>query len=100
MILQQIRHSKLWFAVAAHNWALAEHGLEADLVPAMPSQEGLLAELPRPAGRVLVAGAEHGRRLVADSLGADVLVLYRTIELPPDEPPVFFERSNGFLDGP
>jgi len=27
MILQQIRHSKLWFAVAANNWELAEHGL-------------------------------------------------------------------------
>ena len=26
MILQQIRHSKLWFAVAANNWELAEHG--------------------------------------------------------------------------
>jgi len=28
MILQQIRHSKLWFAVAANNWDLAEHGLD------------------------------------------------------------------------
>jgi hypothetical protein len=28
MIMQQIRHSKLWFAVAANNWELAEHGLE------------------------------------------------------------------------
>ena len=28
MIMQQIRHSKLWFAVAANNWALAEHGFE------------------------------------------------------------------------
>jgi hypothetical protein len=27
MILQQIRHSKLWFAVAAYNWELAEHSL-------------------------------------------------------------------------
>jgi len=27
MILQQVRHSKLWFAVAASNWELAEHGL-------------------------------------------------------------------------
>ena len=28
MIMQQIRHSKLWFAVAANNWELAEHGLD------------------------------------------------------------------------
>ena len=29
MIMQQIRHSKLWFAVAANNWGLADHGLAA-----------------------------------------------------------------------
>jgi Asp-tRNA(Asn)/Glu-tRNA(Gln) amidotransferase C subunit len=28
MILQQIRHSKLWFAAAAGNWELADHELE------------------------------------------------------------------------
>jgi hypothetical protein len=28
MLLQQIRHSKLWFAVAAANWELAEHQLD------------------------------------------------------------------------
>jgi uroporphyrinogen-III synthase len=67
--------------------ALAEHGLRADLVPARPSQEALLQELPRPAGRVLVAAAERGRRLVAEELGADVAVLYRTIELRPAELP-------------
>jgi hypothetical protein len=27
MILQQIRHSKLWFAAAANNWDLADHEL-------------------------------------------------------------------------
>ena len=27
MILQQIRHAKLWFAVAANNWLLADHEL-------------------------------------------------------------------------
>jgi hypothetical protein len=27
MILQQIRHAKLWFAAAANNWELAEHEL-------------------------------------------------------------------------
>jgi hypothetical protein len=29
MILQQIRHSKLWFAAAANNWELAEHELDS-----------------------------------------------------------------------
>ena len=29
MILQQIRHSKLWFAAAANNWELADHELDA-----------------------------------------------------------------------
>jgi uroporphyrinogen-III synthase len=42
------------------------------------TQEGLLAELPRPAGRVLFAGAEGARPLLADELAADVVVLYRT----------------------
>src|SRR5215217_3564490 len=29
MIMQQIRHSKLWFAAAANNWELAEHELDS-----------------------------------------------------------------------
>jgi hypothetical protein len=29
MIMQQIRHAKLWFAAAANNWELAEHELDA-----------------------------------------------------------------------
>ncbi len=67
--------------------ALAEHGLTADLVPRVSTQEGLLAELPRPAGRVLVAAAEGARRLLVDELGADFVPLYRTVELEPAEPP-------------
>jgi uroporphyrinogen-III synthase len=55
----------------------------ADLVARVSTQEGLLAELPRPAGRVLCAGAEGARRLLADELGADVVPLYRTRELVP-----------------
>jgi uroporphyrinogen III methyltransferase/synthase len=57
----------------------------ADLVPAVSTQEGLLAELPRPPGRVLFAGAEGARRLLVDELDADFVALYRTREL---EPPV------------
>jgi uroporphyrinogen-III synthase len=55
-----------------------------DLVPAVSTQEGLLAELPRPAGRVLFAGAEDARRLLVDELGAEFVPLYRTNELDPD----------------
>jgi uroporphyrinogen III methyltransferase/synthase len=57
--------------------ALREHGLRADLVPGVHTQEGLRDELPP--GRVLLAAAEGARR---DVLDADLLPLYRTIELP------------------
>jgi uroporphyrinogen-III synthase len=50
------------------------------------TQEGLLAELPRPAGAVLFAGAEGARPLLADELGADVVALYRTKERTPARP--------------
>ena len=56
---------------------------QVDLVPAVSTQEGLLAELPRPAGRVLFAGAEDARRLLVDELGADFIALYRTRTVQP-----------------
>jgi uroporphyrinogen-III synthase len=59
----------------------------ADLIPDVATQEGLLAELPRPAGRVLFAGAERARRLLVDELAAEFLPLYRTRELRPARPP-------------
>jgi uroporphyrinogen-III synthase len=67
--------------------ALAERGVEPALVPAVSTQEGLLAALPRPAGRVLFAGAEQARRLLAEELDADVVPLYRTTTLRPEPPP-------------
>ena len=67
--------------------ALREHGVEPALVPARSTQEGLVAEFPRPAGRVLFASAEGARELLAESLDADVISLYRTIELLPETPP-------------
>jgi uroporphyrinogen-III synthase len=67
--------------------ALAERSVEPALVPAVSTQEGLLAALPRPAGRVLFAGAEQARQLLADELDADVVPLYRTTALRPDPPP-------------
>jgi uroporphyrinogen-III synthase len=72
--------------VAAIGAATADAFGGADLVPRVSSQEGLLAELPRPAGRVLFAGAEGARKLLVEELGADFVPLYRTIELSPDLP--------------
>jgi uroporphyrinogen-III synthase len=73
--------------VAAIGRATASALGGADLVPRVSTQEGLLAELPRPAGRVLFAGAEGARRLLVDELGADFVSLYRTHELRPQNPP-------------
>jgi uroporphyrinogen-III synthase len=66
--------------------ALARAGVVADLVPKVSTQEGLLAELPQPAGRVLFAAAEGARTLIVEELGADFLPLYRTTELRPAPP--------------
>jgi uroporphyrinogen-III synthase len=72
--------------VAAIGRATAEAFGPVDLVPRISTQEGLLAELPRPAGRVLFAGAEGARRLLVDELDADFVPLYRTRELRPEKP--------------
>lgn len=70
--------------VAAIGRATADEFGGADLVARESTQEGLLAELPRPAGRVLFAGAEGARRLLIDELDADFVPLYRTHELRPE----------------
>ena len=67
--------------------ALREHGIEPALVPKTSTQEGLVAELSKPPGRVLFAGAEAARPFLAEQLAADTVVLYRTRELQPPEPP-------------
>jgi uroporphyrinogen-III synthase len=72
---------------AAIGSATAEALGGADLVPLVSTQEGLVAALPEPPGRVLFAGAEGARPLLADALGADVVVLYRTVELHPEALP-------------
>jgi uroporphyrinogen-III synthase len=72
--------------VAAIGRATAEGLGGADLIPPVSTQEGLLEAFPRPAGRVLFAGAEGARRLLVDELGADFQPLYRTRELTPDRP--------------
>ena len=72
-------------AAIGHATAAALGG--ADLVPQVSTQEGLLEAFPRPAGRVLFAGAVGARRLLVDELGADFKPLYRTRELVPDTLP-------------
>jgi uroporphyrinogen-III synthase len=65
---------------------LRGHGIEPAFVPAESSQDGLLRELPQPAGRVLFAAAEGARRGPVDALGADFVPLYRTRLLQPEPP--------------
>jgi uroporphyrinogen-III synthase len=72
--------------VAAIGPATAEAWGDVDLVAEVSTQEGLLTEVPRPAGRVLFAGAEGARRLLVEELGADFVVLYRTKLLRPELP--------------
>jgi uroporphyrinogen-III synthase len=74
--------------------ALRERGVEPAFVANRSTQEGLVAELPRPAGRVLFAGAEGARDLLVRELGADFIPLYRTIEL---RPPSFPDRDLAIL---
>src|SRR5215211_837895 len=65
---------------------LREHGLEPAFVPQVSSQDGLLDEFPRPAGRVLFAAAENARRRPIEELDADFVPLYATRLLVPDPP--------------
>jgi len=66
--------------------ALTALGIAVDFVPSLASQEGLVAELPRPVGRALFVGAERARRLLVDELPADFRAVYRTVELSPSPP--------------
>ena len=69
--------------VAAIGQTTADAFGGADLVATTSTQEGLLDALPEAPGRVLFAAAEGARRLLPDALGADVVALYRTVELEP-----------------
>jgi uroporphyrinogen III methyltransferase / synthase len=66
---------------------LRELGVEPAFVPRVSTQEGLLAEFPRPAGRVLFAAAEAARRRPVEELGADFVPLYTTRLVRPARPP-------------
>jgi uroporphyrinogen-III synthase len=70
--------------------ALRELGVEPALVATHSTQEGLVDALrsrARAGERLLFAGAEGARDVIADELGADVVVLYRTVALRPPEFP-------------
>jgi uroporphyrinogen-III synthase len=66
--------------------ALRAHGITPAFVPRDSSQDGLLREFPRPAGRVLFAAAEGARRGPVEALEADFVPLYRTRLLTPAPP--------------
>jgi uroporphyrinogen-III synthase len=66
---------------------LRELGVEPAFVPGVSSQDGLLAEFARPAGRVLFAAAEGARRRPIEELGADFVPLYRTRLVRPEQAP-------------
>jgi uroporphyrinogen-III synthase len=66
---------------------LRELGVEPELVPRVSSQDGLLAEFPRSAGRVLFAAAQGARRRPIEELGADFVPLYTTRLVRPAKPP-------------
>ena len=64
--------------------ALRGHGVEPTIVASTSTQEGLVAALPRPPGRVLFAGAEDARDVLVRELAAEFVPLYRTSRLRPD----------------
>jgi uroporphyrinogen-III synthase len=66
---------------------LESEGIPVAFVPDEASQHGLIAEFPRPAGRVLFIGAEGTGALLESELGADVRAVYRTRELRPSGMP-------------
>jgi uroporphyrinogen-III synthase len=65
---------------------LRRHGIEPDFVPKVSSVDGLLAEFPRPAGKIVYLAAENARRRPIDALRADYVPLYRTVLLQPPTP--------------
>jgi uroporphyrinogen-III synthase len=68
---------------AATASALAAYGIAVDFVPSEPSQERLVAEFPRPPGRVLFVGAEEALGLIVAELDADFVPVYRTRRVRP-----------------
>lgn len=61
--------------------ALRTRGIEPDLVAELSTQEGLARELPPPTGPVLHAAAEGARDVLVRELGAELVPLYRAVEI-------------------
>ena len=67
--------------VAAIGVATADAFGGADVIATTSTQEGLLAVMPADPGRTLFAGAEGARPLLPMRLEAEIVALYRTVEL-------------------
>ena len=67
--------------------ALRERGIEPALVAGRSTQEGLVEAMPKPAGRIVFAGAEGARDVLVRDLGAEFVPLYRTVEVQPERFP-------------
>jgi len=65
---------------------LRKHGIEPEFVATVSSADGLVAEFPKPEGRVVYLAAENSRRGPIEALGADFIPLYATVLLHPDPP--------------
>jgi uroporphyrinogen-III synthase len=61
--------------------ALKAHDIEPAFVAERSTQEGLAEELPKPPGRVLHAAAEDARDVLVRELGAELVPLYRTVDV-------------------
>ena len=66
---------------------LRRHGIEPAFVATVSTAEMMVAEFPRPEGRVIFLAAENSRRGPIDALGADFVPLYGTVLLEPEPPP-------------
>ncbi len=73
--------------VAAIGAATAAAFGGADVIATRSTQEGLLAVMPADPGRTLFAGAEGARPLLPARLEAEIVALYRTVELRPERWP-------------
>jgi uroporphyrinogen-III synthase len=67
--------------------ALRAQGVEPDFVAERSTQEGLAEELPSPTGPVLHATAEGARDVLVRELGAELVPLYRAVEVKPESFP-------------
>jgi uroporphyrinogen III methyltransferase / synthase len=70
--------------------ALRDHGIEPAIVAPRSTQEGLVEELRKVINadtKVVFPGAEDAREVIAVELAAEIVPLYRTVELRPERFP-------------